>query len=321
MNGRDELQLLPLLKGAATYLPGLYSPERGSTGGTVTARYCYSVWLRHLRIVSSASGQRAFARVAELGPGDSLGIGLAALLSGASHLEALDVVRYAPRDRNRTILTELAALFRKKERIPDDSEFPRVQPRLRDYEFPSDLLDDVRLAEALSEARVARIGAAVDGTPSDVSVNYHVPWNQRSVTTAADQDLVYSQAVLEHVEDINATHTALARRLRPGGIASHAVDFRSHCITPGWDGHLQYSPGLWRVVKGRRPYLLNRLSPTEHLEAMERAGFRILREDRITQEPTVPARRLADIFRSWSSEDRRTAAMTIVAQRIVQDAG
>lgn len=321
MDRRDELQLFPLIKGAATYVPGLYRPERGSTGGTVTARYCYSVWLRHLRTISAASGQSSFARVAELGPGDSLGIGLAALLSGASHLEALDVVRYAPRERNRAILLELAALFRKKERIPDDSEFPRVQPKLRVYDFPSDLLDGGRLANALSEARVARIGAAVDGMPSDVSAEYRVPWDQGSVKAEADQDLVYSQAVLEHVEDINATHSALARRLRPGGIASHAVDFRSHCITPGWDGHLQYSPGLWRIVKGRRPYLLNRRSPTEHLTAMERTGFRILREDRITQEPTLSDRKLAGTFRSWSREDRRTAAMTIVAQRNTQDAG
>lgn len=315
------MQLLPILKGAATYIPGLYRPERGTTGGTVTARYCYSVWLRHLRVIARASGASTFERVAELGPGDSLGIGLAALLSGASHLEALDVVRYAPSVRNRLILSELTTLFRGRERIPDEREFPRVQPKLSAYDFPSDMLDEKRLAEALSEVRVERILAALDGVPSEISVKYRVPWNRESVKARADLDLVYSQAVLEHVEDINATHLAMWRRLRPGGIASHAVDFRSHCITPDWDGHLQYSRGMWSIVKGRRPYLLNRMSPTEHLLAMERAGFRILLEERVIQQPTLPLRKLAGIFRAWSSDDRRTAAMTVIAQRSAQDIG
>ena len=48
------MQLFPLLKGIATFVPGLYDPKRGATGGSVTARYCYSVWLRHLRTVHAS---------------------------------------------------------------------------------------------------------------------------------------------------------------------------------------------------------------------------------------------------------------------------
>jgi hypothetical protein len=53
-----------------------------------------------------------FHTIVEVGPGDSLGIGLAALLCGVEHYIALDVVRYAQTTRNLQILDELIALLR-----------------------------------------------------------------------------------------------------------------------------------------------------------------------------------------------------------------
>lgn len=281
----------------------------------MTARYCYSVWLRHLRTLSTAGVAINFGRVAELGPGDSIGIGLAAMLAGASHLESLDVVRYAAAPRNKAVLVELVRLFEDRESIPNAVEFPQLYPRLRSYEFPEDLLPDPLLASTLHKDRVARIGQALDGLSSDVSVVYRVPWNGAAIDADQSLDLVYSQAALEHVEDLGATHAALAARLRPGGMACHVIDFRSHCITTGWDGHLQYSPRLWRLVKGRRPYLLNRAAPLKHLQALEAAGFTILVEDRVLHEPTVPIGNLPKSFQQWSTDDRRTATMTVVARR------
>ena len=80
-----------------------------------------------------------FETVAELGPGDSLGIGLAALLSSAQRYVALDVVRYAANTRNLQIFEELIALFRDRAPIPDEAEFPLVRPRLLSYTFPADI--------------------------------------------------------------------------------------------------------------------------------------------------------------------------------------
>ena len=124
------MQLLPLIKGLATWLPLAYDARRGRTGGTSSGRYCYSVWLRHLVALRDAGIERPFHSVAELGPGDSLGIGLAALLSGANRLEALDVVPYASLAGNLTLLDEIAALLARGAPIPGDEEFPGVVPRL-----------------------------------------------------------------------------------------------------------------------------------------------------------------------------------------------
>ena len=76
--------LVPLIKGFATFVPGLNRLLQVRTGGTGSARYCYSIWMRYL-VMAYESGLPTRPDVAaELGPGKSLGVGCAALLSGAN---------------------------------------------------------------------------------------------------------------------------------------------------------------------------------------------------------------------------------------------
>ena len=81
-----------LIRGLATFIPGYVSGSPREPGGTVSPRYCYSVWLRHLVMASDGCLFEYPKTVAELGPGDSIGIGLAALISGADEYYAFDVV-------------------------------------------------------------------------------------------------------------------------------------------------------------------------------------------------------------------------------------
>jgi len=309
------VQLLPLIKGIATWIPLAYDARRGRTGGTGSARYCYSVWLRHLVALREAGVQRPFLSVAELGPGDSLGIGLAAMLCGADRLQALDVVPYTSVSGNLPLLRELAGLFAAGTPIPGDDEFPGVVPRLADYAFPRSLLTGVpQEAEAIAERR-ARLEKALLGLPSDVAVAYRVPWDAVAGPLDEPVDLLYSQAVMEHVEHPEAAYGAMARWVVPGGAMSHVIDLRSHRLTPGWDGHLQYTARAWRLVKGARPYLLNRSSATQHRRWLEETGFRVLRENRVELPPTVARPDLAPPFRDWSDQDRRTSSVHFVAVR------
>jgi hypothetical protein len=132
-----------------TFIPGvtLLSPVKRvlarrslGTGGTDSARYCFSVWLRHL-VMAAENGLNTNPKViAELGPGDSLGTGIAALLSGAEIYYAFDVVQHANVARNLAMLDELIALLRLGTDIPGADEFPVVEPPLSDYRFPSGIL-------------------------------------------------------------------------------------------------------------------------------------------------------------------------------------
>jgi hypothetical protein len=220
------MRLRPILRGLKTYV--VSQPDRKGTGGTISARYCYAVWLRHWIRAHEAGIAFRPRVVAELGPGDSLGIGLTALLCGAERYVGLDVVRHAQDATNARVFEQLIELFRARSDVPTPEEFPEVRPPLDSYAFPAHLLTDVVLAAALAPDRVAAIRAAlaqVGETPLPDApapmMQYRVPWHDPSVIEDASVDLLCSQAVRRHgFRSVRTVRTARragipARKLAP----------------------------------------------------------------------------------------------------------
>src|SRR5438128_1658269 len=90
--------------GLVTNIPGLRGIDGRTTGGTHSARYCYAVWMRHLVLLSESGQLKPISTLLELGPGDSIGTGIAALLSGVDRYIGIDVNRYATIERNLEVL-------------------------------------------------------------------------------------------------------------------------------------------------------------------------------------------------------------------------
>lgn len=145
--------------GLKSYVPGL--AHYRDTGGTDTAAYSYAVWLRHRDLLARAGLPTAPPALVELGPGDSLGVGLAALMTGTRMYIALDVVPHVDVERNLAVLEERAALHRARAPISGDGAFPLLHPRLEHYAFPPDLAADAALGEGASETRVATLRGAL----------------------------------------------------------------------------------------------------------------------------------------------------------------
>ena len=79
------MELLPVVRGLASCVPGWYSWNlRRRTLRTANPAYCYSWWIRHIALLELSGHRPVLQTVAELGPGGSLGVGLASLLSGAN---------------------------------------------------------------------------------------------------------------------------------------------------------------------------------------------------------------------------------------------
>jgi len=310
------LKAKALLSGMASWLPG-YDVAR-TTGGTDSARYCYSVWLRHLVLAASSGRLRAGVprSVAELGPGDSVGIGIAALLSGAERYYALDLLPYSDLMRSRALLEELVGLFRARATIPGEDEFPALKPALADLSFPFALLRDDALRAALDPTRLASIGEAIDrAADAPTLIVYQAPWNDPAVIRPSSVDFIFSQAVLEHVDDLEAVYAAMRTWLAPGGLMSHQVDFRSHRKADTWDGHWTYSDLAWKVVVGRRAFLLNREPYSRHLELLWRNGFEVVLDRPVRAESSLHRERLAPRFRVLSDLDRTTSGAYFLAVR------
>ncbi|MFA6248037.1 MAG: methyltransferase domain-containing protein [Mucilaginibacter sp.] len=301
-------KVTPITIGLVLHMPFVKTLLSYRTGGTIESKYCYSVWLRHLKMLNSV--RRGVPKsVAELGPGDSLGIGFAALLSGCESFRAFDVIKYWNVERNLKIFEELVVLFKNKAPIPGNVEYPKVQPQLDTYAFPDNILSEEILKNSLSESRLEAIREEIKNpdNPLNALVKFYVPWNDYKVINSDSVDFVYSQAVLEHVEDLEGTYIAFSKWLKKGGIMSHSIDFKCHRTTKRWNGHRTYSEFEWKIVKGGRMFLINRLPYSVHQELQKKHGFRILKEHPVIMANDIPRNKFSQKFRNLSEEDMITS--------------
>ena len=302
-----------LMKGMLTYVPILneWRLRRGSTGGTNTARYCYAVWLRHLVMLDRQGFNHRGASIGELGPGDSIGTGLAGLLSGANQYVGLDVIPYSATADLETIFNELAGMYLSEQPIPTHDEFPAVRPRLSSYGFPSELVRSENLGEMVS-----RIASDLSlGMNKGKYIKYHAPWTSVDVVAADSLDLIFSQGVLQCVDDLQETYRAMFAWLKPGGYSSHSIGCAGIYLSPHWNGHWAYTDLEWKLVRGRRAFLLNRASVKTHTSLARRAGFEVLSLERDYATGGLPVGALAARFQALDGEDLRTRGIMMVLRK------
>jgi hypothetical protein len=126
-------------------------------------------------------------------------------------------------------------------------------------------------------------------------------------------DMLLSQAVLQHVDDLAQAYRAMRHWLAPTGCMTHTVDFTSHGLADSWNGHWTYSDATWKLLRGKRPYLLNRQPHSAHVRLLSQSGFRVVFDRKYTSEPPAQRALLAHPFRDLSDEDLRTHGAFIVA--------
>ena len=215
-------------------------------------------------------------------------------------------------------LEELIMMLNRREAIPDEAEFPFISPSVKEHSFPHHILTDEILNNSLHPDRLAAIHKSLDGGRSTnlVHITYVAPWQGSSMDGSKGAlDMVFSQAVMEHVEQVSATYSALYKWLRPGGFMSHTIDYKSHGYTRDWNGHWAISEFVWKIVKGNRPYMINRLPHSAHIEGMKRAGFKIVGEMKRNSEP-IARHKLSNEFRTLSDDDLLTSGAFIQAVKL-----
>lgn len=285
------------------------------TGGTVSAEYCYSVYLRHLVMAARHGMATDPLTVVELGPGDSLGIGLMALLTGAEQYYALDAVRHASTEINLVIFDELVKLLTNRAPISSGGEYAEILPELDDYTFPAQILSEASLTQSLEVDRLRRLRQMLAGDLTTGSIRYIAPMGRMHEIPAESVDLILSQAVMEHVDQLEESYTECFRCLKPGGYMSHQIDLRCHDTASEWNGHWKYSNLTWRLMRGSRPWFINRQPCSTHIDFVKQTGFSLRAQ--ITQRGNcgILRKQLANEFQKLSESDLLTAGIFLLASK------
>jgi SAM-dependent methyltransferase len=284
-----------ILKGIGTYLPASVSKwlpshqnqfyNRGQIRvKAYLAEESYTTWLRHLIKLDQAGIKTDFDSLAEIGPGDSFGLGLAAILSGANTYYAFDVSQNTSVEANLALLDDLVLLFKNRHPIPDNNIFPKTKPYLNDYFFPSGIITDEKLKFSLNTDRIEKIREAIRSSSDknqilhekEITIRYISSWSADTEVLKKKVELIISNAVMEHVDDLNKVYQAAYNWLFPSGLISEIIDYKSHGTASDWNGQWSYSDFIWKLIRGRSHYLINRLPHSYHLKVLESIGFKII---------------------------------------------
>ena len=273
-------KLLQVAKGLATYVvpTSWYQSRAGRGGSTNDAAYCYCVWLRHVRSLEKLGWNPVRKKICELGPGNSIGVGIAALLSGAESYTGLDAVPYSTVEQKEEItkiINDLTGLFQKRVPIPEPEQYPQIVPQLEDYSFPSWILAEVDSLANLAATKTSLI-EGLDGPERNPCLKYLAPYQHIDLSGYSGSfDAIFSQAVFEHIGNPAQTYHLIFDLLKPGGLSWHVIDFRSHGLSTDWNGHWTYPEWLWNLVVGHRQFFLNRIPLSAHLALATQAGFEV----------------------------------------------
>ena len=176
---------------------------------------------------------------------------------------------------------------------------------------PSRVFGGIQLSprQVLANIEDFDLAKLAKGDPSGINPE-RLRFLSRSVTNTgfadASVDMVFSNSVLEHMPDMDASMAELARITKPGGYGMHGIDVRDH----RWYGDPSIHPLEFLTIESREPivHICNRLRWCEHEGIFARHGFTVLeaeREAHITL-PTELRERLVQPWRSMTDEQLST---------------
>ncbi len=261
--------------------------SKKGTGGTNSAEYCKKIWNNHKKSLIKTGVSFPIRSLGEIGPGDSLGVGFEALLEGTDSYVALDAIAHADISNNYQVFNDLKELY--------------VQ---NNPEGPDDKKVNTIIDEVLGKVKAPKY------------IKYSVPWWEEQVVEEESLDLIISNAVMEHVDDLQQTYKTMYKWLVPGGYCSHIIDYGAHEFSIDWYKHLYYNNMFWKFLLHGRKYSINRLSHSFQVEAMQKAGFEILLNERMKDKNVAERNKVNSRIRSlFSDEDLETSSGQIIARK------
>jgi SAM-dependent methyltransferase len=208
-------------------------------GSMDSSRYAIGVFDAHVA-AAGLTGQLRGRTILEIGPGDGIASAIIAAAHGANSV------------------------------LLDTGPFVRA-----------DILPYRELAEVLRDQGVSVPGLADCKTIDDILARCDARYltdGLRSLKQLEDEtvDLIFSQAVLEHVRkrELLETMRDCRRILKPGGVSSHRIDLQDHL--GGALNNLRFSEPVWESeFFARSGFYTNRIQFSQMLDLFKHAGFEV----------------------------------------------
>ena len=214
---------------------------------------------------------------------------------------------------NLQVLRELVSMLKRHDTIPDRNEYPNIFPTLSAYDFPEQLLETKDIEKR--ERDIARALIEIDGSPlTDNMIGYYLT-ESSSAIPCASVDVLFSQAVMSYVDDLEKMYAFMGTVVKPGGFISHTIPCDSIGTTKHWNGHYSVPNWQWRLAKGNRPCFISRIPCSRHLELISKAGFDLVVVERATRHDGINRSQLAKKFTSLSDDDLNTSGVYVLARR------
>ncbi len=303
----------PLVKGLLSYAFERFRNPH-SDCGPGTPEVAYSRFLRFLKLYKSAIPGAGLPRViAELGPGSSLGFGIAALIAGADRYYALDLTKRFSCKETLETFDQLVVLFQRRAPIPNDGWCARIFPFVDDLVCPDDIIGGEELSAVLTTDRLSRLRRELT-QQSGNAIQFIAPWQERVTEVIGKVDWIVSNSVLEHVDDLDSTYRAFASWSKSGTVMCHSIDYSSHTLTTIWNEHWRIGDTLWKLLRGKRHYLINRVPNERHLRYLARYKFKLIAQQKLRRVDGLIREEFSERFRNIHAEDSATHLAFLISK-------
>ena len=142
-----------------------------------------------------------------------------------------------------------------------------------------------------------------------------VPWLNSNVIERDTVDIILSHSVLEHVVDLETTYRALYLWLKPKGMMTHQIDFASHGLSEQWNGYRAYSELLWKIIYGKRTYLINRQPHSVHIDQILKNNFDVICDLQNYRTDGIQRSTLSEYWKNITDDDLSCSEAFIQAQK------
>lgn len=226
--------------------------------------------------------------VLEVGPGNSMGMGLLFLAYGAKKVYLVDRFKHIFWD-------DYDGIYYKN--------------------FLSEISNqDVPNRSVVKEALRIKNGKII--LNPDL-LEYHLADATRIPLENSSVDFLFSNAVLEHVRHIELAVQEFARVTKDGGFNIHEVDLRDHFFSKEPLRLLSYSGWLWDFMTCNRPGYSNRLRYSDYCKMFESNKFVIERllYTRSIEQTQVTSLKLSSKFKKCPLEELSILAFWMLLKR------